>query len=1047
MNLKTLRDNVIYSASTFSRAKGEELFNKGLVNSVKGKRIGNSYHIYGNINNTLGSTILDSHLNIDVKSSNLISCSCSCLDYSENSKYNSRYLCEHMVGTMLKFYSSALKRKGTLENKEKVIKKENDLCSNIEENSKIKLNILAKIKYISLSDGGYYDCHFKISDGKVSAIINSIYDFIREKDNGKGYSFNSKFIYSPSTHYFSDEDELVFDFLREYIDLNKLINNESSSLIKGKTIKIIKSSIKRFLELFNGKSIEFNYEYINGVIDVIIDRIPMDLYGEFNNGEIIVTERKSKIIELNKSNDCILYDGKIYLINKKQSKIYKELFRILNSKGRLILKKESFIETFKIISVLSNNITFSHSMKNFILEESKTKFKFNKVKNEILCTYDINAFGEDINFNEFKKDVFKGTLKAKKTDMFLENLRFIKKDEGFSFIGDDEDLYNLLKSGINKLKDLGELNFSDEFNEMKLLNGEDIFSSINNIDGYLKFEYSIGNISERDIGSAINAIKRGDKFLKTSRNSYLDLQDEGIINFLNLVDFLHDNKEITKSIEIPNNKLLYMEGKINKDNLNFIEGKERLSLLNNIIVNDNKIQPKKLQGTLRNYQLMGYNWLVELKKLGLGGILADDMGLGKTIQSIGFLLEGGYEKALIVTPTALIYNWEEEIKKFAPSLKVGLIHGSKTKRNNIINNISEYDVLLTTYGTIKNDIELYDDIKFDVMIIDEGQNIKNYKSQTSKYIKRINSSFKVALTGTPIENNLMELWSIFDFIMPGYLSTEVKFKERFISSKSNMEDLKLLISPFILRRMKKDVLKELPKKIEKKFFVEMTTAQSKVYKSYIKEVRDKIKDGDNSNITLFSYLTRLRQLCLDPGLIIDEYNGGSGKVKTTMEILKGNVQSRIKTLVFSQFTSLLQEFSSKLEEEGLKTLYLDGNISAKERVNLVREFNESDEPIIFLISLKAGGTGLNLTSASYVLHLDPWWNPAVEDQATDRAYRIGQKNVVEVVKLIAKDTIEEKIVLLQEEKRMLINNIIDGNNISESNLNKISSGELLDLFY
>ncbi|WP_055070556.1 DEAD/DEAH box helicase [Clostridium massiliamazoniense] len=1045
MNLKTLRDNIIYSSSTFSRNKGEELFNKGLVNSVKGKRIGEGYHIYGSITNTVGAAILNSHLNIDVKTSKLISCSCSCLDYEENSKYNSRYLCEHMVGTVLKFYSLALKKSGGSDKKEKLIKKKEAFFNNFKDESKIKLSLIPKLKYININDDGYYHCQLKVTDGINTALINSIYDFIREKEEGRGYSFNSKFIYSENNHYFSNNDERVFDFFKEYIDINKLITNDINALIKGKDIRILKSSIRRFLELFRGKKVELSYEHINGVIEILEEKVPLDLYGEFNNGEIIISHRKAKAINLNLSKDTILYDGKIYLLTKEQSKIYVELFNILGSNNKLILKKDNFIDAFKVISRLSNKITFSNSMRNFILEESKTKFNFNRKGREIFCTYDISALGENIDFKEFKNDVFKGSLKAKKIDMFLEKLKFVKKDDVFSFIGEDEDVYALLKDGLTSLKEFGEISYSNEFNEIKLFGKNHIYSSIYEDRGHLSLEYSIGNISENDIGNAIEALKRGESFYRTSKNSYLDLQDEEVIGFLNLVDLLHDGDNISKVVEIPENKSLYIEGKISKNNLDFIDGREKLLLLNKNIVNEKKEQPKKLNGKLRNYQLVGYNWLVELSNLGLGGILADDMGLGKTIQSISFLLEKEYKKALIVTPTTLIYNWEEEIKTFAPSLKVGIIHGSKDKRHKIFENLSDYNVILTTYGTIKNDIELYKEIYFDAMIIDEGQNIKNHKSQSAKYIKSINADFKVALTGTPIENNLMELWSIFDFIMPGYLSTEEKFKDRFINNKDNMEDLKLLISPFILRRMKKDVLKELPEKIDKKFIVEMTPSQSRVYKSYVKEVKEKIKLAKNNNITLFSYITRLRQLCLDPSLVIDDYEGGSGKIKALMDILKTNKELGIKTLVFSQFTSLLTELSKKLEEEEMNVFYLDGGTPAKERIKLVNDFNATELSTVFLISLKAGGTGLNLTSASEVIHLDPWWNPAIEDQATDRAYRIGQKNRVEVIKLISRGSIEEKIILLQEEKRALISNIINDDYVAENNLNKISSSELLEL--
>ena len=433
--------------------------------------------------------------------------------------------------------------------------------------------------------------------------------------------------------------------------------------------------------------------------------------------------------------------------------------------------------------------------------------------------------------------------------------------------------------------------------------------------------------------------------------------------------------------------------------------------------------------------------------MNFGGILADEMGLGKTIQVIAFLLYKKNKRSLVVTPTSLIYNWKEEFEKFAPSLNVGVIHGSKSVRNKILDNKEEYDVLLTTYGTIKNDIEFYKDEIFDYCIIDEAQNIKNPKAQNTKIIKEINAKVKFALTGTPIENSLIELWSIFDFIMPGYLFDEKKFKKKFVNkSEKEVEELKSLINPFILRRLKRDVITELPEKIEKKYYVPMTSGQKLAYKNYMKEVKLKLKTAEDDNITIFSYLTRLRQICQDPILVNKDYTGDSGKLNVALEIIKEVIEENNKMLVFSQFTSVLKKIEEELNIREIRNKYLDGSTSAKERIKLVSEFNESKEPEIFLISLKAGGTGLNLTSAKFVMHMDPWWNPAIEDQATDRAHRIGQKNIVEVIKLIAKDTIEEKIIQLQEDKREIINSVMSDDSLNINNISKLTNEEILDLF-
>ena len=498
------------------------------------------------------------------------------------------------------------------------------------------------------------------------------------------------------------------------------------------------------------------------------------------------------------------------------------------------------------------------------------------------------------------------------------------------------------------------------------------------------------------------------------------------------------------NITIDKNNMLYINESLKNQGTAFDKGEETIKEIDKGLSNRKQREvPDDLNAKLRNYQVEGFNWLNEIANLKVGGILADEMGLGKTIQIIAFLLSQKGKKSIVITPTSLIYNWRDEFNKFAPSLKVGIIHGDK--KNRVVMMEKEFDVIVTTYGLIKNDYEYYKEKEFDFCIIDEAQNIKNSKAQNTKYVKAIKASCRIALSGTPMENNLMELWSIFDYIMPGYLLSEAKFKEKYL--KEDMYDeLKELIKPFILRRLKKDVIDELPNKIEKKFMVEMKENQKAVYQSYIKEVRQKLYSGEDNKITVFSYLTKLRQLCLDPSLILDDYVGRSAKIEAALNIVNMAIAENRKVLIFSQFTSVLQKLGDELSEKNIGYLYLDGSTKANKRVEMVKEFNESEDLKIFLISLKAGGTGLNLTSSDLVLHFDPWWNPAIEDQATDRAHRIGQQNIVEVIKLIAKDSVEENIIRLQEDKRELINKVISGEEIGSNVIGKLSRDEIIDLF-
>ena len=498
-------------------------------------------------------------------------------------------------------------------------------------------------------------------------------------------------------------------------------------------------------------------------------------------------------------------------------------------------------------------------------------------------------------------------------------------------------------------------------------------------------------------------------------------------------------------------KALYINDLLTEKKLPYINGIEKTKEIVEKFKNISKIKseiPKELNANLRDYQVDSLNWFETLDYCGFGGILADEMGLGKTIQTITFLLSKKGKKSLVITPTSLIHNWKNEFEKFAPSLRVGIAHSLKKEREKVISSIEEYDVILTTYGSLRNDLDKYEEINFDYCIIDEAQNIKNPTAMSTDAVKSIKANNRFALTGTPIENNLLELWSIFDFIMPGYLYNISKFNAIFIKDESHIENLKMMIKPFILRRTKKQVIKELPDKIEKQFLVELNKDQRKIYGVYVEEIQRKLKDNKDikDKITVLSYLTKLRQLCLDPSVILDDYKGKSAKTEACLEIIEEYTEQNNKILIFSQFTSVLKNIGKKLSKNKIEYSYLDGQTKAVDRIKLVDEFNESDQKKVFLISLKAGGTGLNLTSANTVIHFDPWWNPSVENQASDRAHRIGQKQVVEVIKLIAKGTIEEKIVQLQDSKKQLIDDMIDGNLSDGSVLKSLSDEELLNLF-
>ena len=563
--------------------------------------------------------------------------------------------------------------------------------------------------------------------------------------------------------------------------------------------------------------------------------------------------------------------------------------------------------------------------------------------------------------------------------------------------------------------------------------------------GYMSMKLDIDGVDSNEYREIFSSYKNNNRLYRMKNGAYLDLKDNALEQAFKLIDILNIYNDFD-NMKIPNNKAIYLEKLIEEEDLSFVNGSKYVS---NVVKKFDKVKsknyevPKDLNATLRDYQVSGFEFFKTLSDYQFGGILADEMGLGKTIQTIAFLLSNKDKKSIVITPTALIYNWKNELEKFAPTLKVGLLHAAKSEREKILDNIDNYDVILTTYTTYKNDIDKYKNINFDYCIIDEAQNIKNPDAIITKAIKNVNAKVRFALTGTPIENNLMELWSIFDFIMPGYLYNKSKFKSIFVNNDKNIIELKNLIKPFILRRTKKEVITELPDKIEQKIIIDLEKEHKRAYKGYVNLITRKIKENNQDNITVFSYLTKLRQLCLSPELMVKNYQGKNSKLDVLINII--NDSSDEKILVFSQFTKVLEVIGKRLNEENISYSYLDGKTSAKDRVKLVEEFNTNNNKV-FLISLKAGGTGLNLTSANIVVHFDPWWNPAVEDQASDRAHRIGQKNVVNVIKLIAKGTAEERVINLQETKKELIEDVINGNLDNSSTLKNLSKDDIIDLF-
>ena len=1004
MNLRNMMNSLLRLGSRISKNNGKSLFKEDFVKKVISKKIDDTYHIYGRVldNKNEYSTHIKFNLNDEVKD-----VKCTCNQFEENSREIRNYTCSHIIATMYKFYYEVSNK---IQKQE--VKKTRDLNKS--------LNIDIKLKQVKVNNKNEYYLELRAgSEGTIA--VEALGKFLFAEDN--------KFKY---------KDYLIIEFLR------KKFKEDKSRIINGRSFKLYDNELKELALLIDSKKIiNLNFDYMNYTSQIHKEDIPLIFTIKKKGEAIVVKPQKKSIIPLDSNKYIWIYDKKIYLPSEKQLKYYKGIYEKLKEKGSLVYKNtdENLKKILFILGEVSKDIIIDETIKDEINKINTPKFYIEKEGSNIFCTLKI----EYIN----TLDGIKDERAIEKLEMALERYKFIKKDERFIFIGNEEDNYILLKEGLEFLNKIGRVILSKDFKNMNLIDSRNIISSLREYNDRFYFEYKVEGLEYREIQEVLNEIRKGSSFYRTKRDSFLDLRDEGVTEFFRALEELNLFNDVYKEeIEVNKFDLLHLENKINNKKIPFISGEEKINILLEKLKNKDKEYsvPDKLNAKLREYQKVGYSWLRSIYDLGFGGILADDMGLGKTIQTITLLLSKEEKRSLIITPTSVLYNWKNEFEKFAPSLKVGIIHGSLKKRSSLLDEFKDYDVLLTTYGTLRRDLPLYEDKNFDFCIIDEGQNIKNKSSKISEAVKSIKANCKIALTGTPIENNLLELWSIFDFIMPMYLFSEDKFKEKFIKGNDeDLKELKELISPFILRRLKEDVLHELPEKIEKEYIIPMASKQRQVYNSYMKEIKKKLKESKENKILIFSYLTKLRQLCLDPSLLIEDFKEESSKLKAIEEIVNEGLETNKKIIIFSQFTSALDKIGNKLKDNNIEYLYLDGSIKAKERLRLAEEFNEGSTNI-FLISLKAGGVGLNLTSANIVVHFDPWWNPAVEEQATDRAYRIGQKNVVEVIKLISKDTIEEKIIRLQEEKKELISKIIDGNMLNGDKLNSITEEELLNLF-
>lgn len=1052
MKLSKFEELIMNNCSKYNIEKGRKLLKNKEVLKLNIHKNENIYNIYCNFKKENANELLSSHLKIDTKNEKIILCKCRCdyfLDLSKNDK--KIYMCEHLAATGFKFLEAAkinLKKKSVINNEKNILNKLYYLdyietISNPVKKTKLVLNVI--VKEVLEINKQNFDISIFVNN-EYSYPILGIKEWLTSYFNEEEYIIGKGLIYTSEKYYFSKEDIEILDYLYEYSD--KFNSNRS-------TIRLSSKFLRRFFDKLEGRKVKFTFNNITYYSNIKKADLPLIFALKCIKGQYQLITPKIHPVPLNERFDIFIYDKDIYIPSLDQVNIYKVIFNEFKNKNELKIGNDlsinELMDLLTYMNRLGQKINLDSNVIEFINENTDVNLEFKKEYDKFICNAYIICENQKRDYKEVLNDKelnYRYTKKLNHIESELNRNRFYYTNKRFEFLGTDEEHYDFLKYGLKNLSSFAKV-FTEENNSYFKLNKiefKDINLNMNEQYRYnLSFELS--NMTQDDFKNIMQEYKNNKSYIKLSGGGYLDLNDSNISNILNIFQILNIESQNT-ILDI--NKLYYLNEKI-KNNESFSKIKNKLD---KALYKSNKLDdfrfivPKELNGNLRNYQIEGYKWLKGLSYLNLGGILSDEMGLGKTFQIITFLLSEKSKKSLIIVPTSLIYNWISEFNKFAPTLKVGVIYGDAQDRLKVIKNIDMYNMLITTYGSLKNDINEYKKNNFEYLILDEGQNINNHKTQIAKLVREINSNIRFVLTGTPIENNLIELWSIFDFIMPGYLYSKEEFVKKFLKDDKNMiDELKILISPYILKRNKKDVLKELPDKIEKKILINLPKRQKEAYDSLILQIKEKInyKNAKGNTVELFSYLMKLRQMCLDPSLLLDDYNYENGKLDAAEDIIDRNI-SEHKIIIFSQFTSMLDKIEERIKSKNIDYLYLDGTTSAKKRIDLVERFNNDKNIRIFLISLKAGGTGLNLTSSDLVIHFDPWYNPAIHDQASDRTHRIGQKNKVNIYKLIAKDTIEETIYSMQEDKKKLISDILESTvDIDDSVLNKLNSEQIINI--
>ncbi|MCK8488388.1 DEAD/DEAH box helicase [Paenibacillus sp. MBLB2552] len=886
-------------------------------------------------------------------------------------------------------------------------------------------------------------------------IVKNIRDFLDKLSRREPYSFSKHFNYDPERYAFKPEDEAILQKLAE-IQRNEQMYQES---LGGYTAKSYGHS---------DRLLPVPPFFWDGLLPLLTlaPLVQLEQDGQIWPGLTVTNEPLPLSFDLGQAGDesyqfsaqglddvtvmdaygVILSEGKLIRRPPAQTRRLAEMKHMLaTARKQHILISPDQIEPFveRVLPGLLKLGTVNVEDKvasRMVRTQLKARLYLDRVKDRLLAGLEFQ-YG-DVVFNPLEEHgpkrgtdliLLRDSERERQILDLLESGLFAKTESAY-FLDDEEAEYEFLYHVMPELEKLAEIYATSAVKTRLIsdLRPPKISVEVDERTDWLEFRFSMTGIGESEIRGLLEALEEKRRYYRMPNGALMPLESE---EFQDIVRFLNEFGLRQSEIHGPEFRLPVLRGLHIRDEHGQGSpvklGKAYRELLHNLQQPGNLDfpVPPQLSEVLRDYQVHGYQWLKTLAHYCFGGILADDMGLGKTLQSIAFLVsvlpeiaESG-QPALVVSPASLIYNWRNELTKFAPDIKAVIADGSKAERVRTLREASQADVIITSYPLLRRDIEQFAELSFHTLILDEAQSFKNYASQTAQAVKSLQAKYRFALTGTPVENSLEELWSIFSAVFPDLFPSRQAFNDL------SRETVAKRIRPFLLRRLKIDVLKELPEKIESLQASELLPEQKKLYLAYLAKLQQetlKHLDEDTfgqNRIRILAGLTRLRQLCCHPSLFVDGYDGGSAKFDQLMEMIEECQSAGKRVLIFSQFTEMLGLIGRELGYRGLPFFYLDGKTPAAERVELCNRYNDGERDM-FLISLKAGGTGLNLTGADTVILYDLWWNPAVEQQAADRAHRIGQKKIVQVIRLVAQGTVEDKMYELQQKKKNLVEEVL-----------------------